>query len=213
MSFNCNFAFLKFMVEKSKILEHSAKLFLKYGIKTITMDDIANDLGISKRTLYDNFESKESIIGQIVNFHIENEKKAFEEILNSSKNAIDMMIKLSYFIFHMYNKLHPSVMTDLKKSYSGIWKCIEGFHSESIREIIEINLLQGIKEHVYRPEIDPVVLSLLYVKQLQLFSDEENIHLEKKSKSEVIQQFFEYNMYGIMSAKGIEYYSGIEENQ
>ena len=201
------------MVEKSKILEHSAKLFLKYGIKTITMDDIANDLGISKRTLYDNFESKESIIGQIVNFHIENEKKAFEQILNSSKNAIDMMIKLSNFIFHMYSKLHPSVMTDLKKSYSGIWECIEGFHSESIREIIEINLRQGIKELVYRPEIDPVVLSLLYVKQLQLFSDEENIHLEKKSKSEVIQQFFEYNMYGIMSAKGIEYYSGIEENQ
>lgn len=211
MSFNCNFAFLKYMVDKSKILEHSAKLFLKYGIKTITMDDIANDLGISKRTLYDIFESKETIIGQIVNFHIENEKKAFEDIVKSSVNSIDMMMKLSNFIFLMYNKLHPSVMTDLKKFYIGIWECIEGFNSESIREIIELNLRQGVKEEFYRPEIDPVVLSLLYVKQLQLFSDEENIHLEKKSKSEIIQQFFEYNMYGIMSAKGIKYYSGLEK--
>jgi len=194
------------MIDKGKILEHSAKLFLRLGIRHVTMDDIANDLGISKRTLYENFESKESIISKIVDFHIDNERTQFEKIRNESENAIEMMIKLSTLIFHMYNKLHPSVMSDLKKFYSSSWTCIEGFHNESIRDIIEQNIRLGINEGLYRSDIDPVVLSLLFIKQLQLFSDEMILNLEMKSKQEIIQQFFEYNMYGLMSEKGIEYY-------
>jgi AcrR family transcriptional regulator len=194
------------MIDKSKILENSAKLFLRLGIRHVTMDDIANDLGISKRTLYENFESKESIISKIVDFHIDNERTQFEKIRSESENAIEMMIRLSTLIFHMYNKLHPSVMSDLKKFYSSSWTCIEGFHNEAIRDIIEQNIRLGINEGLYRSDIDPVVLSLLFIKQLQLFSDEMILNLEMKSKQEIIQQFFDYNMYGLMSEKGIEYY-------
>jgi len=194
------------MTDKKTILEHAARMFLKNGIRVITMDDIANELGISKRTLYDIFESKELIISQIVDTHIENENKAFDKILNQSENSIDMMLKLSKFIFVMYNKLHPSVLSDLKKYYSNIWQRIEKFHNDSIRQIIELNLLNGIKEDLYRENIDPAIISLFYVKQLQLFSDEENIHFEKKSKSEVIQQFVDHNMYGLMTDKGTKYY-------
>ncbi|MGE5356108.1 MAG: TetR/AcrR family transcriptional regulator [Deltaproteobacteria bacterium] len=200
------------MTDKSKILEHSARLFLRLGIRNVTMDDIANDLGISKRTLYEHFESKESIISKIVDFHIENEKYQFEKIQNESKNAIEMMIRLSDLIFHMYNKLHPSVMSDLKKHYTESWKSIESFHTEAIREIIEQNIILGIREGLYRIDIDPVVLSLLFVKQLQLFSDDSNIHLEKKSKPDIIQQFFDYNMYGLLSKKGIDNYRKIKTN-
>ena len=194
------------MTDKKTILEHAARMFLKNGIRVITMDDIANELGISKRTLYDIFESKELIISQIVDSHIENENKAFDKILNQSENSIDMMLKLSKFIFVMYNKLHPSVLSDLKKYYSNIWQRIEKFHNDSIRQIIELNLLNGMKEYLYRENIDPAIISLFYVKQLQLFSDEENIHFEKKSKSEVIQQFVDHNMYGLMTDKGTKYY-------
>lgn len=194
------------MTDKKTILEHAARMFLKNGIRVITMDDIANELGISKRTLYDIFESKELIISQIVDTHIENENKAFDKILNQSENSIDMMLKLSKFIFVMYNKLHPSVLSDLKKYYSNIWQRIEKFHNDSIRQIIELNLLNGMKEYLYRENIDPAIISLFYVKQLQLFSDEENIHFEKKSKSEVIQQFVDHNMYGLMTDKGTKYY-------
>lgn len=194
------------MADRKTVLEHAARMFLRNGIRVITMDDIANELGISKRTLYDIFESKELIISQIVDTHIENENKAFDKILNQSDNSIDMMLKLSKFIFVMYNKLHPSVLTDLKKYYSNIWQRIEKFHNDSIRQIIELNLLNGIKEQLYRENIDPVIISLFYVKQLQLFSDEENIHFDKKTKAEVIQQFVDHNMYGLMTINGTKYY-------
>jgi TetR/AcrR family transcriptional regulator, cholesterol catabolism regulator len=194
------------MADRKTVLEYAARMFLRNGIRVITMDDIANELGISKRTLYDIFESKELIISQIVDTHIQNENKAFDKILNQSENSIDMMLKLSKFIFVMYNKLHPSVLSDLKKFYSNIWTRIEKFHNDSIRQIIELNLLNGIKEHLYRENIDPVIISLFYVKQLQLFSDEDNIHFDKKSKTEVIQQFVDHNMYGLMTIAGTKYY-------
>jgi AcrR family transcriptional regulator len=194
------------MADKNTVLVHAAKMFLKNGIRGITMDDIANDLGISKRTLYDFFESKELIISQIVDTHIENENKAFDNILKQSENSIDMILKLSKFIFVMYHKLHPSVLSDLKKYYSAIWQRIEKFHNDSIRQIIEINLMKGIEEQLYRSNIDPIIISMFYVKQLQLFSDDENIHLDKKTKAEVIEQFVDHNMYGLMTNDGIKYY-------
>lgn len=194
------------MADKKTVLEHAARMFLRNGIRVITMDDIANELGISKRTLYDIFESKELIISQIVDTHIENENSAFDKILKQSENSIDMMLKLSKFIFVMYNKLHPSVLSDLKKYYSVIWQRIEKFHNDSIRQIIEVNLKKGIEEQLYRSNIDPVIISMFYVKQLQLFSDEENIHFEKKSKTEVIEQFVDHNMYGLMTLKGTKYF-------
>ncbi len=194
------------MADRKTVLEHAARMFLRNGIRVITMDDIANELGISKRTLYDIFESKELIISQIVDTHIENENSAFDKILKKSENSIDMMLKLSKFIFVMYNKLHPSVLSDLKKYYSVIWHRIEKFHNDSIRQIIEVNLKKGIEEQLYRSNIDPVIISMFYVKQLQLFSDEENIHFEKKSKTEVIEQFVDHNMYGLMTLKGTKYF-------
>lgn len=194
------------MADRKSVLEHAARMFLRNGIWVITMDDIANELGISKRTLYDIFESKELIISQIVDTHIENENSAFDKILKQSENSIDMMLKLSKFIFVMYNKLHPSVLSDLKKYYSVIWQRIEKFHNDSIRQIIEVNLKKGIEEQLYRSNIDPAIISMFYVKQLQLFSDEDNIHFEKKSKSEVIEQFVDHNMYGLMTLKGTKYF-------
>lgn len=194
------------MADRKTVLEHAARMFLRNGIRVITMDDIANELGISKRTLYDIFESKELIISQIVDTHIENENNAFDKILKQSENSIDMMLKLSKFIFVMYNKLHPSVLSDLKKYYSVIWQKIEKFHNDSIRQIIEVNLKKGIEEQLYRSNIDPAIISMFYVKQLQLFSDEDNIHFEKKSKSEVIEQFVDHNMYGLMTFKGTKYF-------
>lgn len=168
------------MADRKSVLEHAARMFLRNGIWVITMDDIANELGISKRTLYDIFESKELIISQIVDTHIENENSAFDKILKQSENSIDMMLKLSKFIFVMYNKLHPSVLSDLKKYYSVIWQRIEKFHNDSIRQIIEVNLKKGIEEQLYRSNIDPAIISMFYVKQLNYFQMK-IIYISKKN--------------------------------
>ena len=175
------------------------------------MDDIAKENGISKRTLYEILPSKEDIIREIVNLHIASEKKLFSEITKKGVNSIEMMIELSRLIFHMYSKINPKVLFDLKKYYRDIWNVIEKFNTDAVREIIEFNIDKGIKEKLYRSEIDPVIVSLLFVKQLQLFSDETNIHFGEKASQEIINQFFEYNLYGIMSPAGVEYYKNLKK--
>ena len=198
------------MVDKNLIIKEAAKLFIRYGIKTITMDDVANELHISKRTLYELFNNKHDLVNEIVSSHINTENELLKKIISESENAIDIMLKSSRFILHMYSKLRPSVLFDLKRFYPDIWEKVEHFNNDYIRQMIENNLVRGIREEVYRNDIEPKILSTFYTLQLQVFSDDSNKNLSEFEFDKLTKQFFSYHLHGIMSQKGLEYFKNKE---
>jgi AcrR family transcriptional regulator len=200
------------MVNKNQILKEAAKLFIRYGIKTITMDDVATQLHVSKRTLYELFNKKHDLIDEIVSSHIKAESELLMKLISESENAIDIMLKSSKYILHMYSKLRPSVLFDLKRYYPDIWKKVEHFNNDYIRQMIEKNLIRGIEENVYRKDIEPNILSTFYILQLHIFSDESNENLNEFEFGELTKQFFNYHLHGIMSQKGLEYFKNKENN-
>lgn len=112
----------------------------------------------------------------------------------------------------MYSKLRPSVLFDLKRYYPDIWKKVEHFNNDYIRQMIEKNLIRGIEENVYRKDIEPNILSTFYILQLHIFSDESNENLNEFEFGELTKQFFNYHLHGIMSQKGLEYFKNKENN-
>ncbi len=189
------------------ILREAAKMFIKFGIKNVTMDDISHELHVSKRTLYELFHNKHDLVERIVLSQIDSEKRLLLDIISESENAIDIMLRSSKFILHMYSKLRPTVLFDLKRIYPDIWQNVESFNNEYIRKMIEKNLVRGKKEHLYRQDLEPKILSTFYTLSLQLFANEDNEELKEFNFVDLTNQFFKYHLYGIMSEKGRAYFN------
>jgi len=197
-------------MDKNSVLLDASNIFMENGIKSITMDDIAKRLKISKRTLYEYFDTKSNLIFQIVRYNIKKEKEIIDHHINTSANSIEIMINVSKSIIQMYNNSHDSVLHDIKKYYKRVWQIIEDFHNDHINKLVYQNLKNGINEGLYRPEINPKILAALYTIQLRLFSSMSNFNIDGSNFKKLKIQFFEYHMYGIMSTKGIKYYKNYE---
>ena len=116
---------------KQRILHRAEDLFLRYGIKSVTMDDIARELGISKKTLYQFVENKTDLIQQIFRQKIEGEIKLIAEIRATAQDAIDEMMKIARHAIDELRKLTPTIVYDLQKYYHGTWKMMESLHQNT----------------------------------------------------------------------------------
>ncbi len=193
-------------MDKQTIIANISSIFMSRGIKNITMDDIAKQLKISKRTLYEMFETKSNLINIIIKRKLDEVKRIIEKFIKESENAVDVMVNISKTIIQMYKDSHSSLLQDLKKYYRETWLEIDNFHNNYILHVVQQNLERGIDEGFYRAEISPKILSAFYIIQLQLFSNLSNFKLKKENHEKLITQFFDYHIYGILSYKGIKYY-------
>ncbi len=199
-------------MDKQILISNISNIFMSNGIKSITMDEIARRLKISKRTLYEYFGNKSNLIKIIVKRKIKDEKIIIERILKNSNNSIDVMVSISKTMINMYKDSHNSILNDLKKYYNESWQEIDKFHFKYISSVVQKNLEQGIVEGLYRNEINPKILSAFYIMQLQLFSNLSIFNLKKENHEKLITQFFEYHIYGILSFEGIKYYLNLDKN-
>jgi len=193
-------------MDKQTIIANISAIFMSRGIKNITMDDVAKQLKISKRTLYEMFETKSNLINIIVKRKLDEEKRIIKKFIKESENAVDVMVNISKTIIQMYKDSHSSLLQDLKKYYKETWLEVDNFHNNYISLVVRQNLERGIDEGFYRAEINPKILSAFYIIQLQLFSNLSNFKLKKENHEKLITQFFDYHIYGILSYKGIKYY-------
>ena len=114
---------------KTQILEKAEDLFLRYGLKSVTMEDIARKLGVSKKTIYQYVDNKTDLISKIMLAHIEEEKAMMEAAKNSSEDAIGEMFAVARYALQQLRQLSPTLMYDLQKYYSNIWLLLQKLHA------------------------------------------------------------------------------------
>ena len=149
---------------KEQILKGSADLFFHYGIKAITMDDIAKHLGISKRTIYENFPTKDDIVNTLLKDHLEDSKKQCEKRCAESKNAIEEIVSMMQHIREMFSKMNARTLMDLKKFHPKAWVEFEDFKQGFLMKIISNNLKRAWNPEIFSPahfELKDVQLSIL----------------------------------------------------
>lgn len=196
--------------ETLKILEKATELFFSLGIKSVSMDDLARHLGISKKTLYQSIENKEDLISKALFAHIEGSSKQIEEIFNNpNNNAIDVLTKVASVNSQILRKINPAAIYDLKKYYHNIWKKLQEHEETYISEMIERNIKEGIEQGLYRDNINVSIITKLYASQIDFLTDQEKFPQEQFSISKVYIEFIRYHIYGIASPKGIKYFNKI----
>jgi len=192
------------MSEKEKILASSEKLFMRYGIKSVSMDDIARELGVSKKTIYQSVENKEVLVKEIVVARSEREMKMIDEIFSCCDNALEEILTLARHITKDLRDMSPKVMYDMQKYYRDVFQMIESFHNEFIYKTIKDNLIKGIKEDLYRKDINAEVIARLYVAKNVILVDESEFSLREYHPDELFMQHIKYHIHGVAAPKGIK---------
>ena len=200
------------MDTKEKILHTTFELFMKYGIKSVSMDDISSELRMSKKTLYQYFENKDDLVMQVITKYIEDDEKEIAEITKNSINAIDEMVAISRYVLFFLRKMKPSLIYDLKKYHRSSWQIMDEKHFKSVQSIIKNNLERGKKEGLYREEINPEIIATFYSKVTEIVVDESVFPISKFRHQDLFISHVNYHMRGIVNEEGKSMFKEITLN-
>ena len=190
---------------KNKILQVSQLMFLKYGIKSVTMDDIVRELGMSKKTLYQYFENKDDLLNQIVDTTIAEDREKMQQIKAVATDAIDEIFRVAQHVATELSRLKsPTILFDMQKYHRSVWQKFDDFANGDVFHHIKANLERGIKEGLYRNDLDPDIIAKLYVSKSNCVLNEDMFPQTHYDKVRLFLQHLTYHIHGIATIKGIE---------
>lgn len=194
-----------YMTIQNKILNQCFNSFIKFGVKSVSMDDIARSLGISKKTIYSHFDKKDGLVMETVKHFVANDEKEILDIKEESIDAIDEIITIARHVLLMLRRLSTNVVFDLQKYYPEVWKIVDHKHYHFIFNIIKDNIERGIKEGNYRSDINPDIVAKFYVNLSHNVVDQEKFPLSDYDRSTLYKELVKYHLNSILSPKGKEY--------
>jgi AcrR family transcriptional regulator len=191
---------------REKIQKGAEELFMRYGVRSISMDDIARHLSVSKKTLYQHFTDKEDIVTVTCKAHLERNASEFHAIRHTAKNAIEELAQLSVCLKRNMQDMNPSLLFDLQKYHPKAWGVWMDHKNKFIRDSVVRNLKQGIEEGYFRPDMDPEVIAAVRLELVQLAFNEEIFPRERFKLPEVQMQIFDHFVFGLLTDKGRKLY-------
>ena len=191
---------------KNKILQGAQRMYLNYGFKSVTMDDIAKELGISKKTIYQYYSDKNELVEDVVRSFLEWNKNQVCHIADQSKNIIEELFKTFQHMINNMSSVNPAVLYDLKKFHARAWDIYRDFRSDVFLKLITDSMNIGIEQGYFRAEVNVEILARMRFEQIQMAFDQEIFPSSKFNFVEIHTQFMDHFIRGILTDKGIEKY-------
>lgn len=190
------------MEQRERIIQGGEELLLKAGIKSVTMDDIAKHLGMSKKTIYLFFKDKNELVMALVKKKLQDDECQLSEMISKSGNVIEEMINMMKCSEDIFSRINPIVIHDMQKYHPDAWRQFQNFKTEVLVGKLEELFTKGIKQGYIRPEIDVKILAKMRVAQFELGFNTNIFPLAEFSPWKVQYQFLEHFNYGICTLKG-----------
>ncbi|MCD7971410.1 MAG: TetR/AcrR family transcriptional regulator [Candidatus Azobacteroides sp.] len=188
---------------KERVITTASNLFRENGIKSVTMDIIAETLGISKRTLYENFKDKNDLVNECYTYGLKLHEKLDEEITKTTSNVIEAMLKYYLIGMEEMRRCNKNYVADLRKYYPEVFERVCKHREVIFREKVIIALDKGILDGLVRPDINTEIVSIMMKEQLYII-EEEISELKKFDLLEVYETLFKSFVRGIATQKGLE---------
>ena len=190
------------MEPKERILEKAHELFNRYGLRSVSMDDIAAQVGMSKKTLYQYFTDKEELISGVFTAVMEENKGHCNLSKHVCENAIHEIFIGFDRMQEMFTTMNPSILFDMEKYHPTTFKKFLDFRNGFLYAMFKDNLERGIKEELYRPEIDVDILTRYRLHSIMLSFNPEVFPSNKTNLLHIEQQLIEFFLYGLSTPKG-----------
>ncbi len=185
-----------------EVFEKIDDLFQRYGIKSVSMDDISRKLGISKKTLYTYVDNKEDLVSKIMSMYLENEQNVCAQIVESSGNAIEEVIGIANHVNKRLAKLNPSLIYDMTKYYPSVWNRFQEHKETFIYDTLYNNIEKGKSEELYMEDVNSEVIAKIYINKMEIFLENKVFPNSEYNLVEVYNEFIKYHIRGISSPRG-----------
>lgn len=191
---------------KDKILKGAEELFMRFGVRSISMDDIARHLAVSKKTLYQHFADKEDLITLVSKSHLDRNMVEYDTIRIKSKNPIEELAMISVCMKKDMESLNPSLLYDLQKFHPKAWSVWTIFRDKYLHQSVVNTIKRGIEEGYVRPEVSAEILATIRIELVQMGFNPEIFPQDKFKLTEVQLQLFDHFVFGLVTDKGRKLY-------
>lgn len=199
-----------------RILIEAEQLFFRYGVKSITMDEIATHLGISKKTIYQFYKDKKELVYKVVETKIQRQQLEMEEITEIAIDPVHEVILTSDLLKKVFQNMNPFLLMEVQKYYPRAYGVFKSHRDKCIFSCIFNNIKKGMEMGLYRAGIDVDTIARLRMVCIDAAFNPENFPLAKKNLNELQVQLIEHFLYGICTLKGhklINKYKQIKEEE
>lgn len=192
-------------MKESELLYQCSRLFMRYGVKSVSMDDIARELGISKKTLYQVIDDKEELVHRSVEGFLHQHTEQCRACLATDENPIKQMLELIKNVAMTMRDVNPALLFDLQKYYIRSWKLFQEFRSRVVHSEILRNLSQGKAEGWYRSDLNEEIIATLYVNMIDAITNTDLFPPSNYRFRLLVQEVLFYHLHGVTSEKGRAY--------
>lgn len=188
---------------KEKIISKSEELFLSLGFKSVTMDDIASAMGISKKTIYAHFSNKTELVEVVTFSVVDHIYEGIDRINASSINPIEELYDIKLFVMNYFKNERVSPQYQLKKYYPEIYERLQIKQFEKMHSSVKHSLAMGVDTELFRPDIDIDFISRMYFNGMTGIRDISIFPENMFDKNDLFESYLEYHLRAIITKKGL----------
>ena len=188
---------------KESIVEKASEMFLSLGFKSVTMDDIAHEMGISKKTIYVHYSNKAKLVEAVSFYLFDNICTGIDHICDCSANPIEELYDIKKFVMQHLKNERSSPQFQLKKYYPQTYKKLHTAQFKKMHDSVQESLQKGVDTQLFRSELDVDFIARLYFNGMIGIKDDSIFPSELFSKEYLLESFLEYHLRAIVSQKGM----------
>ncbi len=190
------------MEMKERIKQKADELFRQYGIKAITMDEIAGQMGISKKTIYQAYADKDELVDAVITEMIGYNQKCCGTHKAKADNAVHEVFLAMEMIQDMFSNFNPSILFDMQRNHPNTFEKFSKHKNSFVFQVVKDNVKRGIKEELFRGDVNPDVISKIRLETMFLPFNQELFPKNKFNLVDLEKQLIDYYLFGIASLKG-----------
>ena len=187
---------------EERILHKAQELFFRYGLKAITMDEVAKELGMSKKTLYEHFKNKNEIIIKVTEAYLTHQNIEHQNCTQNAKDAVEELILLMGSLHRIFDNFDVRIINEMQRYYPDAWNIWLEFKENTIMKDIKDNLTKGIKQGLFRQNINIDIIARMRLEQIQLAMDTRYFPSDMYNLAEVNAQLLEQYINGLCTENG-----------
>jgi AcrR family transcriptional regulator len=189
---------------RQRIIEEAAGMFRTYGIRSVTMDMLANQMGISKRTIYEVFHDKDELLQGVLVWMRDRQSLLINKIMDESDNVIEAIFKIIDRMMDHFQNMSPAFQLDIRRFHHELFRDMnENAEMPYYRNNAEI-INRGIKEGVFRDDINVEIITKWMFEVVKLVNDRELFPPEDFPSKDVLANVYINFLRGISTVKGLE---------
>lgn len=190
------------MEPQERIVGKAHELFMRYGIRSVSMDEVANQLGMSKKTIYQFYTDKDALVEDVINIELGSNEKECRNQKIQSENAVHEMFLAMDMVLEVFTKMNPAVIFDLEKYHPKAFRKYSDYKNKFLYTVIKENLDNGITEGLYREEVQTDIMTRFRLASIFLVLNPDLFPLSKHNLAEVITEVTDNFLYGLATPKG-----------